>query len=65
MRTGTERRRKWKTVTPLTQQNWRSNARGDSMGLVKARTLAAMQKQQRAKALVVSLLVVGGWWEKD
>ena len=27
------------------------NARGDVMGLVKTRRLAAMQKQQRAKAL--------------
>ena len=34
----------------LAQPYYRSNARGDVMGLVKTRRLAAMQKQQRAKA---------------
>ena len=51
MRTGTERRRKWETeqrrVSPLCH---RSVMRGEAMGLVKTRRLAAMQKQQRAKA---------------
>ena len=34
----------------MTQTPCHSNARGDVMGLVKTRRLAAMQKQQRAKA---------------
>ncbi len=34
----------------LTQQHWHSSARGEVVGLVKTRRLAAMQKQQRAKA---------------